>query len=293
MQDASSWQFTTPQGFTLRGQVLGSPGQAVVFFLHGNGFCGGVYEPLLQALRPTFQVVTLDLQGHGASDDGGRFLGWNANAHLAAQAWQSISAPFQGRPCHLLGHSFGGVLSGLILAQHPEAFQSAVLLDPVIFPPGMIAAMHVMEPLGLLKHHQLAKGARNRRAHWPSREEALSYLRGRGTFKGWDEAALDAYVRHALKPHEDGSVHLRCHPSTESAVFGSFPRGLWGHLARINHRVDIVHGDRTMPFVKPSALRWARQSPQVAVHEVRGGHCFMQERPAETAALVGRLLQPA
>ena len=67
MQDASSWQFTTPQGFTLRGQVLGSPGQAVVFFLHGNGFCGGVYEPLLQALRPTFQVVTLDNRDVGGS----------------------------------------------------------------------------------------------------------------------------------------------------------------------------------------------------------------------------------
>lgn len=291
MQDARPWQFTTPQGFTLRGQILESPGQPVVFFLHGNGFCGGVYEPLLQALRPRLQVVTLDLQGHGASDAGPRFLGWNANAHLAAQAWQSLAPQFQGLPHHLMGHSFGGVLSGLILAQHPGAFQQAVLLDPVIFPPGMIAAMHLMEPLGLLKHHQLARGARNRRAQWASAEEATAYLRGRGTFKGWDEAALAAYVRHALKRHDDGSVHLRCHPGTESAVFASFPKGLWKQLARIHAPVHILHGDRTMPFVKPSALRWAARAPQVRVTEVPGGHCFMQQQPAQTAlAVAGRLL---
>ncbi|GIZ10769.1 alpha/beta fold hydrolase [Pseudomonas sp. NCCP-436] len=283
------WSFATSAGFTLRGWHTPPSGRPLLHFLHGNGYCGRVYTPMLALLAEDFDLWLSDVQGHGDSDHGGRFHGWNRSAELAVEAFDALRQPFGEVPRFALGHSFGGVLTSLILARRHELFERAVLLDPVLFSPAMIGVMALSDVVGLAQRSGLAKRARKRRRHWPDRAAAHAALHGRGMFRGWDETAFDAYIEHALRDVPDG-VELKCRPSREAEIFGSFPRRLWPSLARVTTRTEVIHGTHTYPFVARSVARWCAGNPHIRTQIVPGGHCFMQEWPADTAERVSNFL---
>ena len=135
------WEYPCSAGFTLRGEHSPPSGKPVLHFLHGNGYCGRAYWPMLQALQADFDLLLSDVQGHGDSDHGGRFVGWNRTARLALEAWHQLAPRFGPAPHFAVGHSFGGVMTALMLAREPAAFRRAVLLDPVLFSPVMIGMM--------------------------------------------------------------------------------------------------------------------------------------------------------
>ncbi|MDV7211365.1 alpha/beta fold hydrolase [Azotobacter beijerinckii] len=286
------WSHATSAGFTLRGWHSTPSGRPLLHFLHGNGFCGRTYEPLLRVLAADFDLWLCDVQGHGDSDHGGRFQGWNRTAELALEAFQAGRGRFGEVPRHACGHSFGGVLSCLILAREPDLFQRAVLLDPVLFGRAMIGALGFSEFFGLQRFNVLARQSATRRRHWPDRATAYACLHGRGVFRGWSDAALRAYVQHALKESADGGIELKCRPSREVEIFNSFPRRLWSALAGVRTPTLLLNGQRSFPFIARSTARWCAMSPHVGAHTLPGGHCFMQERPEESAERVaGFLLQ--
>ena len=285
------WTHATSAGFTLSGWHSSPSGKPLLHFLHGNGFCGRTYEPLLAQLAGHFDLWLCDVQGHGDTEHGGRFHGWNRSAELAVEAFEAGRGRFGEVPCFALGHSFGGVLTCLILARHPALFRRAVLLDPVLFSKSMIGVMALSELVGLHRRNQMAKKSASRRRHWPDRDSAFSLLQGKGIFRGWTDAALQAYVDHALKDAAEGGVELKCRPSREVDIFSSFPRRLWPSLAKITVPTLLLYGDRTYPFVGQSASRLASLSAAVSVAEVPGGHCFMQEHPEDSAARVQAFLQ--
>ena len=45
----------------------------------------------------------------------------------------------------------------------------------------------------------------------------------------------------ALKDSADGGVELKCRPSRESDLFGSYPRRLWATLAKV--RTPVKRGE--------------------------------------------------
>ncbi len=193
-------------------------------------------------------------------------------------------------PRHACGHSFGGVLSCLILAGEPTLFQRAVLLDPVLFGRAMIGMLGFSEFFGLQRFNTLARQAAGRRRHWPDRATAYACLHGRGVFRGWSDAALHAYVQHALKAAADGGIELKCRPSREVEIFNSCPRRLWSALARVRTPTLLLNGRHSFSFVARSAARWCAMNSRITVHTLPGGHCFMQERPEESAERVAGFL---
>lgn len=283
------WSHDTSAGFTLRGWHTPPSGKPLLHFLHGNGYCGRVYTPMLALLAEDFDLWLCDVQGHGDSDHGGRFHGWNRSAELAVDAFDALRGPFGEVPRFALGHSFGGVLTSLILARHPELFQRAVLLDPVLFSPAMIGVMALSDVVGLAQRTGMAKKAQKRRRKWPDRASAYAALHGRGMFRGWDEEAFAAYIEHALKD-VDGAVELKCRPSREAEIFGSYPRRLWPSLAKVTTPTEVIHGVSTYPFVTRSVARWCAGNGHVRSQVVPGGHCFMQEQPRDSAGRVADFL---
>ncbi|NIE78529.1 alpha/beta hydrolase [Pantoea sp. Ap-967] len=279
------WSFDTREGFTLRGWRTPASGKPLLHFLHGNGFCCLAYQPMLLGLGEHFDLWLCDVQGHGDSDHGGEFRGWNRTAELAVEAFEAGRHEYGDVPRYALGHSFGGVLTGLILARHPGLFQRAVLLDPVLFSRRMLGVMGAAALVGLHRKHGLARKAASRRSHWPDREAALTSLQGRGIFKGWSDAALQAYIEHALGDCGEGVV-LKCRPSREVDIFSSFPSRMWAQLASIAVPTRVLYGSRTYPFVPRSVVRLVALNAHVSARQMAGGHCFMQEDAAPSIAEV-------
>ena len=277
------WSHESSGGFTLRGWHSPPSGKPLLHFIHGNGFCTRTYEPMLALLAEDFDLWLCDMQGHGDSDHGGPFKGWNHNAELAVEAFVAGCPRFGNVPRYACGHSFGGVLTSLIVAAHPALFRRAVLMDPVLFPRSQLLARTLF---GRFIRNPMADGARKRRTHWADAEEAYDRLNGRGIFKGWQEAAMRAHIQHALREEPGQGVTLKCQPSREAEIFESFPRGLWTSLARIQTPVRLIHGDETYPFVRESAQKLAAINSHVEVEELPGGHCFMQQDPQRAAERV-------
>lgn len=277
------WSHSCSAGFTLRGWHSSPSGKPLLHFIHGNGFCGRTYEPMLALLAEHFDLWLCDMQGHGDSDHGGAFVGWNRNAELAMEAFVAGKPQFGEVPRYALGHSFGGVLTSLILAAHPQMFRRAVLLDPVLFPEQDMLKRRL---LSRLVRNPLAEGTRKRRSEWPDRQTAFDKLQGRGIFQGWEPAALQAHIEHALRDEPGQGVVLKCSPEREAEIFESAPKGLWRSLARITTPVRLIHGDKTYPFVQQSAARVSASNPHVTVEQLPGGHCFMQEDGALAAQRV-------
>ena len=281
------WSHECSAGFTLRGWHSQPSGKPLLHFIHGNGFCTRTYEPMLRDLAEHFDLWLCDMQGHGDSDHGGPFRGWNHNAELAVEAFVAGCPRFGKVPRYACGHSFGGVLTCLILAAHPALFERAVLMDPVLFPPRQILLRRLF---GWAIRNPIAESARRRRTHWQDREEAFARLKGRGIFQGWQDDALRAHVEHSLAEDPGQGVTLKCQPEREAEIFESMPRGLWRSLRQINTPVRLIHGDSTYPFVSQSAARLARVNSQVSVEALPGGHCFMQENSRLAAERVGGFL---
>ncbi|OEY68065.1 alpha/beta hydrolase [Marinobacter sp. X15-166B] len=286
------WAYTVPAGFTLRGYRSPPSGRPLVHFIHGNGYSGLVYEHMLAPLLEHVDLFISDVQGHGDSDHGGRFAGWNRNAHqcvevLAHYLPDYVDGAGQQVAVYGLGHSFGGVLTALIMGQSPALFSRAVLLDPVMFTPNMIRLMALTSAFGLYQRNTMARRARNRRSSWNDMAKARRNFHNRGIFRGWDERSLDSYLHHGLTRDEDsGELALKCQPEREAEVFATFPRRLWPSLRRVQSPTHIIYGDKTYPFVGQSAQRITRINPRFTSEEVPGGHCFMLERPEETAGRV-------
>lgn len=283
------WSHNTRAGFTLRGWHSPPSGKPLLHFLHGNGFCTRSYEPMLEHLAADFDLWLCDLQGHGESDHGGRFLGWNRNAELALEAFSAGRERFGEVEAYACGHSFGGVLTSLILAGHPDVFRRAVLLDPVLFPRSLIGLRSSLSLLGI-RRNPMADGARARRHHWPDRDSAYAALHGRGIFRGWEDAAFRAHIDHALKGHAELGVELKCRPSREADVFDSMPERLWPALKRIRTDTLLIHGEKTYPFVLQSARKLAASNARVTSRATPGGHCFMQEHSVTAAQQVKAFL---
>lgn|SRR5690554_859994 len=284
------WEHQVAPALTLRGLHSEPMPRPLVHFMHGNGFCGLVYKPMLEQLGKDFDLFLSDAQGHGKSDVGERFMGWNRCADFAIETLEAHRQRWPNQPVYGVGHSFGGVLTLLMAAKRPDLFDRLVLLDPVLFTRPMIGVMALSEVVGLHSRNSMATRARQRQAQWQNREVAWEYFHERGIFRGWHEQALAAYIDYALKPESDGSLSLRCPPQREAEIFSSFPRGLWAAVGKLSVPTTIIHGNKTYPFVPKAAQAARRKNRLVDCVEVPGGHCFMQQHPDDSARLVREML---
>ncbi|MGI5310459.1 alpha/beta hydrolase [Rheinheimera sp. WS51] len=276
------WSFTTRMGFTLRGYRSEPSGKPVLHVLHGNGFCSAMYQPMLQQLAADFDLFLSDAQGHGDSDHGGSFIGWNLSAEFAKEAWLAHANLYPNVATYGLGHSFGGVLTALIHSQQPSPFNAIILLDPVLFTPAMITVMATLSGIKLYHKNPLAKAALRRRQHWPDRDTALSYFKNRGLFKHWQPESLAAYIDHALKPSAEG-LSLKCLPEREADIFSSYPKQLWQQLAQPCPPVFVLYAKQSYSFITSAVTKWQKRNSAVSIQQVDGDHCFMQQHPKASA----------
>ena len=279
--DGAPWQARHADGLIVRGRQF-ETAAVQAHFMSGNGFCGGVYWPFLQRLLPQLSLWTHDQLGQGDSDNPPAFSG--ADDWTARQCAVLDAAPPRRRIA--IGHSFGAIMSLRLALARPQAFEALVLLDPVAFPPAMLAGIRLMHLTGT---HPFARAARRRRNHWASRAEARAYLEGRGIYKGWCADALEAFVDHAMVETPDG-WRLRCPPSLEAEIYGRSAGGYRAALRQLKLPILFLYGAQSYPFMAGAARHAARCGH--TTRALPGGHCFMQEDPTAAAMAVSDFLAP-
>lgn len=165
----------------------GDPLAPPVACLHGVTGHGGRFRKLAEErLAHHFHVVAPDLRGHGQStwDEP-----WTIAAHLG-----DLLATFE-EPATWVGHSFGGRLIMEVAAVRPELVERAVLLDPAIFIPLLLA-------------QDLADDARQELS-FASLDEAVDVRIERSGLAHTPREMLDEELRENAFEGKDGRLRYR------------------------------------------------------------------------------------
>ncbi len=258
---------------------LGGPksdsGVPVLLFAHATGFHGRVFGPLASYLNDRFRCVALDLRGHGVSESPpGTGLAWSGMADDVVAALDSSRVPIG--PLHGIGHSMGGAALVLAAARRPDAFRSLWLYEPVIVPAGDVL------PDG---DNPMSEVAARRRDRFDSLQQAYENYRSKPPLDRLHPDALRAYVEGGFSSSPDGSVTLRCQPSTEAEVFRQAgTSGAWDSVAALEIPVAVVVGraDEVGPGAFAPAIADALPRGTL-IERPRLGHFGPLEDPAAMA----------
>ena len=129
----------------------------------------------------------------------------------------------------------GGAALVLAVARRPDAFRSLWLYEPVIVPTEGGPLPDGGNPM--------SEGAARRRDRFDSLDQAYENYRSKPPLDQLHPDALRAYVDGGFSPTPDGSVALRCRPSTEAEVFRQAAVcGAWGNVKSIDMPVAVVAG---------------------------------------------------
>jgi len=260
-----------------------SPG---LHFLHANGFCSGVYEPLLKYMDDRFHIIASDARGHGDSDPIGldKISAWEIFAHDLKEFLESkTELPVTG-----MGHSFGAVVTLIAAARFPHLFDRIVLIDPVILTPGLLKIIKILRFSGQEERFPLAQGARRRKNQFSSREEAYNrFASGRGLFKTWKEEFINAYLNCAIHEADDGTAFLKCNPETEAQIFQSVPAHIWSYAGKVDCPVLVIRGENSDTFVEKAAKKLNKSVKNIRIVNVKNsGHFVPMEEPSIVAELI-------
>src|SRR5678815_103577 len=111
----------------LRVETTGRGPGTPVLLVHGGGADRSHWYALTPLLATDRTVVSFDQRGYGESDppaDGRRELAAMAADVVAVAAGTGLDRPV------LVGHSYGGAVTGEAVARFPDRFSGAVFLDP-------------------------------------------------------------------------------------------------------------------------------------------------------------------
>lgn len=252
----------------------GGQGDADLFFVHANGFCKEVWNPVISAIQTEpFAWLSMDLRGHGDSSMSEPPMHWDLLG-------RDVVALLDGRPGLVgVGHSAGGAAVARAAAASPNAFTHLVLIEPIILP----AAPERAES-------HLSNAARKRRRVFESRAVAKERF-SEGPFGDWTAEAVDAYLDGGFR-QTDAGFELKCSPETEAEFFVSgFDHDTWDLIGAIDAPVTIIAGGRSTTHVDPYLGMLADQFTNVDVIVLEdAGHLVPMEEPEQVAEVIDAVM---
>ena len=171
-------------GVRLHYELAGN-GEKRIVLLHGWGCDGSLMAPVARALTGDARVLTVDFPAHGKS--GRPPQPWGVPEFAACLRELLLQLNFL--PCGVVAHSFGGRVTILLAAEHPEMFTRLVLTGAAgIRPKPTEASRKRSETYRKLKG--LCEGAKKWKIFGTLPERAEESLRKK--FGSRDYNALDA-----------------------------------------------------------------------------------------------------
>jgi len=231
-------------GFRL-GKTPFVPEKETVLFIHGAGCDSSVWLQQLEGISSPFNLIAIDLIGHGNSK------GTSPNSISAYSAWLAdvLRKCFQSKVI-LVGHSMGGAITMQLTKDHPELVKAIVLLAT---------------GLKLKVAPQFLEGIKN------DFENMIKSLMKYAYAKDVDPSTLKAGIDLMLSTGKD-------------TVFNDFWAcdnfDIEGEAHKITQNSLIMVGDQdklTPPNLSVSIFEWLKESRLVKIHNV--GHMLMVENP--------------
>ena len=254
-----------------------------LIFLHATGFLPWLWHPLARELADSYRIFAPYFCDHRDTDPENGGLDWITLAKDLCRFCETLhlEKPF------LVGHSMGATVSMMANAADGLSAAGMVLIEPILLPPEFYKLQISVE------QHPLASKAIRRTNFWRDRNEAMTYLRSRSLFQGWDEETLELYLRHGLS-EQDGGFRLTCSPRREAALFmGGMQHDPWPLLSRVSCPVLILEGEKSESKGSVDLDRVRTLIPDCAHHRVRGaGHLIPMEKPREVTRLIREFFRP-
>jgi pimeloyl-ACP methyl ester carboxylesterase len=103
--------------------------QPPVVLLHSSGSTAQQWELLAQALAPRFEVLPVELHGHGERS------AWTSDTPFRIADDAALVLPLLERvgAAHLIGHSYGGAVALKLASHHRDLVRSVTAYEPVLF----------------------------------------------------------------------------------------------------------------------------------------------------------------
>ena len=262
-----------------------SKARPTVHWAHATGFHGRLYRPLLDGLATDVNVLAWDMRGHGASVGAANlstFRGWETYYRDLIALLECLD-----EPVWLAGHSIGATTSIMAAARRPDKVLGLILAEPVIMDPGQGLKLWLAKLLRQSHRLSLAAGAARRRRVFDSHAAALDNYRGRGGFKTWPDAWLEAYIQHAFLPQDD-QVRLACAPEWESTTFAHTEHNPWPGIRQLRCPVIALAAERGSTFSPAAQKRLQTLLPSADVRVLEGTTHFlpMEQKEAVRDAIL-------
>ncbi|WP_353217993.1 alpha/beta hydrolase [Sandarakinorhabdus sp.] len=258
-------------------------------FAHATGMNAQVYAQLLEPLTANFAVTASDARGHGLSGldkDPAHLLSWNDFAHDLNALLDVIDG---GARWILAGHSMGAAVSLLAAALRPERVAGLVLIDPALLP----FEISRMVRAGAAIPNPMADQAVRRRGRFGSRAEARAAYHGRGVFRTWQDADLDAYLDGGLVEDADGAA-LACAPAYEAATFRAVSADIEPALAGVSCPFVLLAGEHGSTVQNAELAAFAAHPGCLRAERIAGTTHFLPlERPDAVRDAVAAVSQAA
>lgn len=256
-------------------ELGGDPDGRPLLFCHATGFHGRVWRAVAEEF-PERRNVALDFRGYGDSTEQAGALRWEGFADDVIAVIDALGST----DVQAVGHSKGG--AALLLAEiaRPGTFDRLACFEPIVFPPmgdGAATAADAENPL--------AAGARRRREHFDSYEDAIERFAAKRPLGLLRADVLEDYVRHGFRPDDDGGITLKARREHEAATYDTGSKhGAFEHLGRIDCPVLVLHGgDGGFPAMAAPMI--AAALPAAEARQMPGvGHFGPLEDPVAFAA---------
>jgi pimeloyl-ACP methyl ester carboxylesterase len=270
--------FAGTDGQPVSAHHLGGSGELLIV-AHAAGFCGGAYAPMAAELGDRFEVWAIDLRGHGDSPaPADRDFSWDGMARDVL----TVVAGLDRGGAAFFGHSLGGGAGMRAESLVPGTFSAIYVYEPAVLP--------AIEGIGAMSA-DMGKLARQRRAVFASRDEAITRLGSRPPYDTMRADALRAYVTHGTHNGDGDTYRLKCTPENEAGVYEAPSKITIDQITGVTVPVMIGIGERErgLPaLAAPMVLAALADGRSESYPEL--GHLGPFENPGMVAARVARHL---
>jgi pimeloyl-ACP methyl ester carboxylesterase len=243
-------------------------------FAHATGFCGAVWQPVIEALDSQFAILNWDFPNHGSAPGASLPIDWWIFGEWARDQVAAVADPLIG-----VGHSMGG--TALVMAEvlRPKTFAALILIEPMLFPPPYRRS-----------ENRLSRGVLKRKPSFPSRDAARENFASKEPFLTWHPAALEGYVRDGLV-EVNGQVSLACSPQVESDIYeGATAHAAWERTGEVTTPILVLAGSDSDNLVGYDARAIANRFPRAGVEVIAGANHFLpMEQPELLARRIARM----